>query len=349
VTPNEDTLEFKQNFADVRNRWSRFWRGEGERPMLSAIAPRSGAKVVEKPNEYDCAFGELDRIIEQLLRWAASHEFLGDQVPTFLITFAPDHFASLLGAEIKRREDEDTNWVEPCLTTLEGVEIAFQRTGQWWERTLECIERFRDVCDGRIIVSGTHLQGSLDCLAALYGTEPLLTDMALRPASVHRALRQIDTALTEVRTALAQALDVSRWGSVNRFGMYSPGLIDVPQCDISCMVSPEMFDSFESPSLAHEIQTLDASVYHLDGLGALPHLETICAIEELDTIQWMPGEGHYDDDWSELHARIDRLGKGQIFQLFYRLEPARIEHIWSTFQSRKLFFQVTPDALAELR
>jgi hypothetical protein len=109
-----------------------------------------------------------------------------------------------------------------------------------------------------------------------------------------------------------------------------------------------MFDNLERSFLANEIAAVDASVYHLDGPNALHHLETLCAIEELDMIQWMPGEGHYDDDWSELNARIDALGKGQIFQPFYSLNADRIRRTWDTYSSRKLFFQVSPEVFAEL-
>ena len=65
-------------------------------------------------------------------------------------------------------------------------------------------------------------------------------------------------------------------------------------------------------------------------------------------IQWMPGEGHYDDDWSELNAKIDALGKGQIFQSYYKLSAPEIERIWNSYTSRKLFFHVTADVLEQL-
>jgi 5-methyltetrahydrofolate--homocysteine methyltransferase len=303
---------------------------------------------VARPRPYECAFGELDPIIDRTLGWASTHEFLGDAVPSFMITFAPDHFAALLGADIARGEGSVTNWVAPCLESLDDVEIAFQRTGRWWERTLECIEKFRARCDGKLIITGTHFQGGLDCLVAMYGAENLLLDMAMAPEKVKRALGQVDRALAEARAAMAEALDVATWGSVNRFGMYCDGIIDVPQCDVSCMVGPEMFDAFARPSLEQEIAGVDGSVYHLDGLDALRHLESLCAIEELDMVQWMPGEGHYDDDWSELNARIDSLGKGQIFQSYYRLAAADIQRIWDAFTSRKLFFHVGPEVLSEL-
>ncbi len=342
------TLDFRADVQSVRERWAAFWRGESPRPLLHARRPKCGVTPVPMPRPYDCAFGELEPIIDQALGWAATHEFLADTIPSFMITFAPDHFAALLGAQIQRGGNGQTNWVEPCLQTLEGVEIAFQRNGCWWKRTVECIERFRARCDGRMIITGTHLQGGLDCLAALYGTQNLLTDMALAPDTVLQALEQVDRALAEVRAALADVLDVATWGSLNRFGMYCEGIIDVPQCDVSCMLSPEMFDAFERPSLVKEIGTTAASIYHLDGPDALQHTESLCAIDALDMIQWMPGEGYYDDDWSALHAQIDALGKGQIFQGYCKLTAAEIQRIWETYRSRKLFFHVSPDVLAQL-
>ena len=341
-------LETKSDFTATRERWAAFWRGESPRPMLHAVVPKPGVTPVTKPHPYSCAYGELDPIIEQTLKWVETHDFLGDAIPFFMITFAPDHFAALLGADIIPGRDGRTNWVKPCLSSLDDVEIRFQREGRWWQRSVECVEKFRARCDGRLIITATHFQAGLDGLCALYGTEKLLLDMALEPEKVHRALAQMDRAVVEARAAFAEILDVPTWGSLNRFGMHSNGIIDVPQCDVSCMISPEMFDEFERPSLANEIEGLDASLYHLDGPDALRHTESLCDIERLDMIQWMPGEGHYDDDWSALNEKIDGLGKGQIFQYYYKLTAKDIERIWDRYTSRKLFFHVTPEVLAEL-
>jgi len=84
------------------------------------------------------------------------------------------------------------------------------------------------------------------------------------------------------------------------------------------------------------------------GPDALQHVESLCAIDPLDMVQWMPGEGYYDDDWSELNSRIDSMGKGHIFQSYYKLTAADIQRIWETYASRKLFFHVSPEVLAEL-
>jgi hypothetical protein len=343
-------LEFRPDFEEVRGRWEKFWRGEADRPMVNSVKAKDGVDPIPAPRPYSCVGGDIDAMVDQTLGWASTHEFLADSIPSFLVTFAPDHFAALLGAEIVdgMKDGTGTNWVEPCLESLDDVEIKFDREGKWWKRTLECIEKFRAKCDGKLLIAGTHFQGSLDCLVAMYGTQELLMDMAIAPEKVHAALVQVDAAMAEARAAMSEALDMPKWGSLNRWGMYSPGTIDVPQCDVSCMISTEMFDAFELPSLKKEIGSVSSSIYHLDGPDALQHKESVCAIENLDMIQWMPGEGFYDDDWRDLYKEIDSLGKGQFFQHYMGLNADVIKQIWDTYTSRKLFFHVRPKVLEEL-
>ena len=342
-------LEFKADFEHARQRWARFWRGESTRPLLWAVRPKAGAEPVGRPGCYQCAFGDIEPVIEQAIQWAATHEFLDGAIPGYQITFGPDHFAALLGADLRNAEGRSaTNWIQPFVEDWDDVEIRFQPEGKWWRRTAEVIERFRRRCDGRLIVHGTHLQGGLDCLVALRGAQGLLADLLDAPDKVLAALRQVDKALDDVRAAMAEALDVATWGSLNRFGMYSRGVIDVPQCDASCMVGAEMFERFALPSLAHEVDGLDASIYHLDGPGAIRHLEALCSLEKLDMIQWVPGAGQDDKDWSDLRRRIDELGKGQIYQPGH-LTASQVKAIWESFSSRKLYFQVSADVQDELK
>lgn len=341
-------LEFKPDFEEARQRWAAFWQGESDRPLLHAIAPKAGVEPIPMPRPYAFAFGDVDALADQVVGWASTHDFLADTIPSFMVTLAPDHFAALLGCEIKQPIHGGSNWVEPCAASLEQVDISFKREGHWWRRTVECAEKLRARCDGKLIITSTHFQGGLDCLAAMCGTQETLMALALSPDVVKQALAHVDRAVAEVRRAFAELLDVPKWGSANRFHMYNPGIIDVPECDISCMLSSSMFDEFQMPSLTREINGLDASIYHLDGLDAVPHLESICRIESLDMIQWMPGEGHYDDDHAPLNARIDALGKGQIFQGYYKFGAADIQRIWDSFTSRKLFFHVNPEVLTQL-
>ena len=342
-------LEFKPDFELARRRWAQFWRGEAARPLLWSVRPRLGVEPVPKPACYVCAFHDIEPVIEQAIGWAATHEFLDGAIPSYQVTFAPDHFAALLGAELRNAEaSSGTNWIQPFVEDWDDAEIGFQPEGKWWQRTAEVIARFRERCDGRLIIYGTHLQGGLDCLVALRGAQGVLSDLLDVPEKVLAAAGRVDQALGDVRAALAEALDVGTYGSLNRFGMYSRGVIDVPQCDASCMISTEMFERFALPSLAHEVGGLDASIYHLDGPGAVRHLRALCTLEKLDMIQWVPGAGQERKDWSDLRRRIDELGKGQIYQSSSDLSASQVQTIWESFTSRKLYFQVRPDVYDQL-
>jgi hypothetical protein len=65
-------------------------------------------------------------------------------------------------------------------------------------------------------------------------------------------------------------------------------------------------------------------------------------------IQWVPGAGQDDKDWTALRRSIDALGKGQIYQAGANLSALEIKEIWGSFSSRKLYFQVSADVHDEL-
>jgi hypothetical protein len=81
-------------------------------------------------------------------------------------------------------------------------------------------------------------------------------------------------------------------------------------CDFICMISPKMFQDAILPSLYAEIQWLDHSIYHLDGPGALRHLDALLDLPELDGIQWVFGAGNEPArKWIDVYKRIQAAGK----------------------------------------
>ena len=279
------------------------------------MIPKPDSDVPKPPHPYSVPHGDIRKAAEKTLAWAQAQDWLGDSVPGCLVTFAPDHFALLLGAGLRYDNGSEsgmtTSWVLPCLESYDD-EIRFRPEGVWWEKTVECIRVFRAVCDGHLVVSGTNLQGGLDALSAIRGPERLLMDLLDCPEGVKTALRQIDQALIDVRKALAEELDIATWGSVTRHGYYGTGLVDVPQCDFSAMISPEAFREFALPSLIRECAGAQGNYYHLDGKEALRHLPALAEIPGINGIQWQPGDRGIHMDWSKLYRQIDDLGLGLI-------------------------------------
>jgi hypothetical protein len=55
---------------------------------------------------------------------------------------------------------------------------------------------------------------------------------------------------------------------------------------------------------------LDGVIYHLDGPGALKHLDRLLELPRLHGIQWTPGTGHPTGlHWLDLYKRIQAKGK----------------------------------------
>lgn len=76
------------------------------------------------------------------------------------------------------------------------------------------------------------------------------------------------------------------------------------------MISQDMFRPFVSHEIKDTAKHMNNTYYHLDGEGELPHLETLLKIEELEGIQWIPGEGApQKKDWSEVYSKIAKAGK----------------------------------------
>jgi 5-methyltetrahydrofolate--homocysteine methyltransferase len=330
-------LEFKQDFEAARADWARFWRAELDRPLVAAEVPRPGVEPVRKPPYIAGHDGNFTPIIDQLLRWAETHEFVGAAIPFWYLEFAAAHFAILLGAELRYESLEGNGWVVPFVDDLAEADLRFRPDCFWWEQTVAFAEELKRRCGGRLLICTPTLVANVDALAAVYSNEKLLFDLVDRADVVHRALDQIDRAHAEIVDAFTELFDVPTWGSINRHGAYARGYTTIPQCDFSAMISADMFRKFVQPALRKEMARLDGVEYHLDGPGALQHLDALCEIDELDLIQWVPGSGWGEEqDWTDLYLRIDTLGKGQ-----YRAGNADSLREWrDRLRTKKLFWKL---------
>ena len=82
-----------------------------------------------------------------------------------------------------------------------------------------------------------------------------------------------------------------------------------------------MFDEFVLPELAESCRKLDRTIYHLDGVGELNHLDSLLTIKELNAIQWVPGAGQPGrDKWPEVQKKIIDGGKNIQVAEFYVLD-----------------------------
>lgn len=68
--------------------------------------------------------------------------------------------------------------------------------------------------------------------------------------------------------------------------LWAPKRMAQLQCDLSVMISPEMFNRFVMPELEELCDFLDYPVYHFDGQEQIRHLDSLLSIKNLKAIQW---------------------------------------------------------------
>jgi len=77
------------------------------------------------------------------------------------------------------------------------------------------------------------------------------------------------------------------------------------------MISKEMFDELFLPGIIEECDHMQANIYHLDGPGALRHLDSLLGIKSLNAIQWVFGAGNgRASDWVPVYKKCQAAGKG---------------------------------------
>jgi 5-methyltetrahydrofolate--homocysteine methyltransferase len=87
------------------------------------------------------------------------------------------------------------------------------------------------------------------------------------------------------------------------------------QCDFAYMISPVQFEEFVLPDLVRQVEHMPRSIYHLDGIGEIPHVDMILNIPGLSGIQWTSGAGKESltsKKWFPLYKKIQEKNKNLV-------------------------------------
>lgn len=290
-----------------------FARENHDRPALGISYPngKAGKPVAEPASVQEFWFNyeqRIDRFESQL----EGTDFRCEGIPSFWCNLGPDVLGGFMGCELEFR-DVNTTWAKPCVHDwAKEPPLRFHREGRLWQEMERFLRLAAERGAGRWLIGSGDLHTNADGLAALRGVDPLLMDLIDQPAEIHKRLRECHAVFQHV---LQAHLDIihpfaggcnTSWMEATCHGSYA-----VLQNDFSCMVSRAMFDAFFKEYVQAEAASADHSIYHLDGPGALQHLESVCAAPDLDLVQWVPGAGNKPlPEWPDVLRRIQALGKG---------------------------------------
>ncbi|MBN1669694.1 MAG: hypothetical protein JXR37_01595 [Kiritimatiellae bacterium] len=309
-------LTTKPDFDRVREMWAAYWAGDVLKrpPVVASVAKNGARKGTRNLKYYNALTRNFDAQLEALDAWVEGTEFLAESIPFFDPDHGPDQFAAFCGTSLKFSEaSPNTTWVEPVVERWEDfLPIELDRDSPVWKGVMEYASVLARHGRGRYLVGMCDLHSNADALSALRGPERLCMDLYDCPDLVEQAMRQVRALFQPVYDAIYEAGAMNgETGSVGWTPFWCEGKFATIQCDFICMVSPEMARRFIIPALDEEASFLDHCVYHLDGPGALPHLDDILAIEGIDVIQWVSGAGQAPmHEWIDVLRKCQQAGKG---------------------------------------
>jgi len=349
-------LVYKEDWAEAEKRMDAWWHGAVlDRAVVQVTAPGEGVHPPrDRPSdipedELEAWFVDPDRVIPRIERQVASTYWGGEAFPiVYPVSISlVAILAAYLGCPYQVVPVSYSGWALPIIQDWEERPgLGFDPNNPWWQRSRRLLDAAARRASGRYYVGLPDLNGPGEILARLRDAQRLAVDLIEHPDEVKDALREINRAW--LRYWEAAMGTVHQWVGGYWFwmGLWS----DLPatdlQCDFSCIISPRMFEEFFLPGLEQQTRWVARTIYHLDGPGAICHLDALLSLPHLDGIQWVPGAGAPGmSRWVRLLRRIQAAGK----LLVLNCEPWEVEFLLSELEPEGLLLSTRCASEAEAR
>ena len=297
-----------------------YWDGSLDRPVVGVELigrdPGRPCPNVPRLSQGSCHRFDIpaDALVDQM-DWDLSRRvFLGDAFPCISMdTFGPGVVSAFSGATL----DNSTGnvWFHPPEgiteeTPIEQVHITYDPNNRWVQRIKDIYRAGQERWGDSVAFTLPDLGGNLDIVQTFRPGERLLLDLFDSPEQVQRLLAEAHDAWW----AAFEDFNATLMPTNRTCCTWLPFISDAPhymlQCDFAYMISPAMFREFVLPELAATCGRLSRSIYHLDGVGQLPHLDMLLELDTLDGVQWIPGDGKAPlREWPDVFRRIQQAGK----------------------------------------
>jgi len=306
-------LEFKPDWPDCRRRIDAWWEGELlDRVPIMIQAPLEQDESPTPPEDMEAYWTDPAQVIPREERRLAATYWAGEAAPvmypisTGLVTIQAAYF----GAPVHFL-DTRTAWVEPIIEKWEEAPpLEFDPDNAWWRKSVALLRAGAERAPGRYLLGLPDLNGPGEILARLRGTERLGLDVLDNPERIKDAVHKITIAWLRHYEACVGLMHQRIPGSITWMGIWSlTPAVDL-QCDFSCMISPEAFDELFLPDIRWQTELVGRTIYHLDGPGAVRHLDSLLALPELTGVQWIPGAGAPPMlEWTDVCRHVLEAGK----------------------------------------
>ncbi len=302
-----------QDRGYIENRYLDYWnKTNHDRPLISVYSNRRGATFSSMPtprNTEDIWF-DIDFIIARARHIFNTTFYGGEAFPLIYPNLGPDILGAICGCGLQF--GTDTSWAVHNVSDWRSLpKLEFSLDNEWFVKLQKITMALLEDAGDDYIVGVTDLHPGTDGLVSLRGPEKLCIDLFDEPEEIKSRIDEMFAVYKTVLVEQNKLIRTVQKPSTNWMGILHPEKEwYVTSSDFSALISREQFDEFVVPGLCNELDFLPASIYHLDGAGALHHLDRLLSLNKLDGIQWVQGAGAPPArEWIHVYKQIQEAGK----------------------------------------
>lgn len=303
---------YKENWEQVKERYEAFWNRDCiDRPMLIVHANKT--KGVERDYEHKkvdpvTKWTDINYILDEKERMFENTYFAAEALPTYIPDLGPGILAAFLGAEPNFQQD--TVWFNEIIEDWETYKPYFNEENQWWKKIISMTEIALERAKGKYLVGFTDFHGAGDNISNMRGPQNFCIDFYEYPDEIKETVKYITDMLIKCSKVTSDMILKQQEGTTTWMGVWARGRHDVVQADIGALIGPNMFEEFFREEFEKYIDTLDRSIFHVDGPDMIKHIDMLLEIPKLDAIQWVPGDGQPEAiAWIPMLKKIQEKGK----------------------------------------
>ena len=286
----DKAVQYKKDLPDALERLSALWEGRCmERPCIAVTAPQE--KQVPKPSlptSAEMKWLDPSWVIQDALAQLQNTWWGGEAIPSYLLLAG---WVVSLGG--KPNFSMDTIW-------FEEVPVDFGRPSAFtYDPADVWVKKFRAVYSAladaagrdRFLVGQPCMLPASDLLSMHMGANTFLLALLDHPdwmrEAIMRGARDLVRAQRELQDLIRDKHEFW-YGNGGWMPFWAPEPFMSTQCDVSCMLSPRMFEEFIAPELEIAAEALGPIWYHLDGGDARQHLPKLLSLPYVRAIQYTP-------------------------------------------------------------
>ena len=318
---------YNPNLDEIKRRMNAYWEREAlDRCCMSISVPQPGFNNLGRYNFY-YDVEEAD----QYRRHFFDHHHLYGETLAFHFPYFGTSIAEYTGCTANRVPQ--TTWFEHWMTgEPDASEISF-RSRNIYEKQKQAIKNMIELSGGDYMVTVSDNTGIVDVLAEIRGPENLLMDMIADPEFVEESVQRLLPIYKQTQEELFSLVEENNQGSAIIWQLWAPRRLAQMQCDLSVMISNDMYNRFVMPELEELSSFLDYPLYHLDGMEQIRHLDSILSLKRLRAIQWSMVEGQPRAvEFIPVLQQIQRAGKCLVMKVL----PQDVEKLLDNLSCRGL-------------